>query len=164
MKMRALLILGVGAMAVAACSSADEKPRKGKYKPEVQLTAFEMPGITAEQKKQAESMMQSSFASQVGGEQCVGATEKGEWKKLSSEISKGLGGNCNTVRDASTDSSVDVEVKCTGTQMGDVTTTIKGAAESESFGMDINLGLDKLPTGGQGKLGMKITAKRVGDC
>jgi hypothetical protein len=123
-----------------------------------------MPGITEALKKQAEAQMQTSFASQVGGEQCVGATDKGEWKKLSGEISKGLGGTCNTVRDSSTDASVDVEVKCTGTQMGDVTTTIKGAAESESFGMDIMLNLEKLPTGGQGKLGMKVSAKRVGDC
>lgn len=164
MKMRMFLIAGLGAMLVAGCSSADEKPRKGKYKPEIKLTAFEMPGMTPDIKAQAENQMKAGFASQVGGEQCLGATDKSEWKKVSDQISKGMGGQCTTIRDASTDSSVDVEVKCTGTQMGDVTATIKGAAESESFGMDINLGLDKLPTGGTGKLGMRIDAKRTGDC
>jgi Protein of unknown function (DUF3617) len=165
MKLQFLLVAGLGAMLVAGCSGAEEKPRKGKYKPEVKLTALEMPGITPAMKAQAESQMQAGFASQVGAEQCLGATDKGEWKKVSDEISKSMGGQCTTIKDASTDSSVDVEVKCTGTQMGDVTATIKGAAETESFGMDINLGLDKLPNGaGTGKLGMRIDAKRTGDC
>jgi hypothetical protein len=165
MQTHLLLIAGFGAMLVAGCSGAEEKPRKGKYKPQVTLTALELPGMTPDIKAQAENQMKVGFASQVGGEQCLGATEKGEWKKVSDQISKSMGGQCTTIKDASTDTSVDLQVKCTGTQMGDVTATIKGAAESESFGMDINLGLDKLPNGaGMGKLGMRIDAKRTGDC
>jgi uncharacterized lipoprotein len=166
MKTQMLVAASLGALILSGCSSADEKPRKGKYKPEVELTALELPGLTPDMRTQAESQMKAQFASQFAAEQCLGATEKGEWKKAAEQVSKGLGGQCSTVREASTDSSVDVEIKCTGTQMGDVTTTIKGAAESESFSMDINLNLDKLPepTPGQGKLGMKISAKRTGDC
>lgn len=162
-----LLIMSVAGLAfvLASCSSADEKPRRGKYKPEVQLTQLEMPGMTPAMKQQMEQQMQASFASQVGGEQCIGATKKDEWKNLSSEISKGMGGNCTTVRDASTDTSVDTEIKCTGPQTGDMTATIKGAAESESFSMDINLDMKGIGgTAASGKLGMKISAKRIGDC
>jgi hypothetical protein len=164
MKIHMFLAAGVGALVLAGCSSADEKPRKGKYKPEVELTALELPGITAEMRQQAEAEMKANFASQVGGEQCLGATKKDEWKKASEQIRTGLGGKCTEVRNVGSDSSIDLEVKCTGTPMGDVTALIKGEAQSESFGMDINLNLDKLATGGTGKLGMKISAKRTGDC
>lgn len=158
-------LLGLAALALAGCSAADEKPRKGKYKPAVQLTALEMPGMTAANRARAEAQMQASFASQVGGEACVGGGSKDEWKKLSKEISTGLGGTCTTVRDGSTDSSIDIVLKCTGTQMGDLTATMTGAAETDSFGMEINLGLEKLPNGaGSGKLGMRISATRTGDC
>jgi Protein of unknown function (DUF3617) len=164
MKPHFILAAGAAAMIITGCSGADEKPRKGKYRPDLQLTALDLPGMTADQRSQAEAQMEAQFASQVGVEQCLGATDKDEWKKASEQISKSLGGQCSTVRDASTDSSVDVEVKCTATQMGDVTATVKGEAQSESFSSDIRLQLTNLPTGGKGELGMKISAKRTGDC
>jgi hypothetical protein len=164
MKMRVLLIVGAGAMILGACSSADEKPRKGKYKPEVELTNLDFPGLTPEMKTQAEAQMKAGFASQAGGEQCYGGADKGDWKQMSEGMTKGMGGNCTTVRDANTDDTVDFELKCTGTQMGDLVTTVKGKAESESIIMDINFNFEKLPTGQSGKMGMKMTAKRTGDC
>lgn len=157
--------LGLATAALAGCSAADEKPRKGKYKPEVKLTALELPGITPATRAQAEEKMQAGFSSQVAGESCIGGASKDEWKKLSQELSKSLGGTCTTARDASTDSTVDTVLNCTGTQMGDLTATITGAAETESFRMEVNLGLDKLPNGaGKGRLGMQISATRIGDC
>ncbi len=165
MKNQMLAAATLGALVLSGCSGAEEKPRKGKYKAEVELTALELPGLTPEMRALAEGQMKAQFASQVAAEQCLGATNRDEWKKASEKVSRNLGGQCTTVREASTESSVDVEIKCTGTQMGDLTTTIKGKAETESFATDITLGFDKLPGGaGTGKLGMKISAKRIGDC
>lgn len=160
------LVMGAAtlAMFVTGCSSADEKPRRGKYKPDVALTALELPGMTPAMKQQVEGQMKAGFASQVGGEQCIGATKKDEWKNLSSEISKGMGGECKTVREASTNTSIDTEISCSGPQVGDMTVTIKGAAESESFSMDINMDMKNMMGRGPGKIGMKISAKRTGDC
>jgi Protein of unknown function (DUF3617) len=164
MKMSALLILGVGAFAVTACSSAEEKPKKGKYKPEIELTALEMPGMTPAMMDQAKAGMKSQFASQAG-EQCVKGG-KADWKNAANDISKGLGGNCTTVSDKGTDTTADLELKCTGTQMGDVGIVVKGQAESESFYMNVDMNLDKLPApmSGSGKIGVKVSAKRTGDC
>jgi hypothetical protein len=165
MKTHLLLVAGLGAMLVAGCSGAEEKPRKGKYDHEVKLTLLEMPGITPEQRTMAEGQMQAGLASGMGSDQCYGVKDKGEWKKVSNQIPRILGGQCTTQSDKSTDSSVDVQVKCIGTQIGDITAKIDGAAESESFGMDVNISFDKLPNGaGTGKLGMRIDAKRTGDC
>lgn len=164
MKMRAFLIVGVGAMIVSACSGAEEKPRKGKYKPDIELTALEMPGMTPQIMEQAKAQMKTQFASQMP-EQCIQGG-KADWKNAANDIGKGLGGTCTTVSDKGTDTVADFEVKCTGTPMGDVNLVAKGAAESESFYMNIDMQLAKVPgpTPGEGKIGMKITAKRTSDC
>ncbi|MGL5838516.1 MAG: DUF3617 domain-containing protein [Sphingorhabdus sp.] len=164
MKSKMMLAAAMGALIVGGCSGADEKPRKGKYKPEVELTKLEMPGITPELRTQAEAQMKTAFAAQAGGEQCFGGADKGDWKEMSQGMTKGMGGQCNTTRDNSTDDTVDFELKCTGTQMGNVTTLVKGKAESESITMDIDFSFEGLPTGETGKMGMKMTAKRIGDC
>ena len=165
MKIKAILVAGAAAMAVAACGSADdEKPRKGKYKPAIELTELEMPGMTDEMKEAAKGQMQTSFAAQAGGERCLAGGKDSDWKEAASEISKGLGGKCETTKDNGTDSTADLEVSCTGTQMGDVVVTMKGEAQSESFEMDIGFDIDKLPQSGEGKMGMKLTATRTGDC
>jgi hypothetical protein len=163
MKMQ-ILVVSLGALVLSGCSSADEKPRKGKYKPEVELTSLDFPGLTPAMRQEAETQMKAGFASQAGGEQCIGGTDKGDWKQMAQGMTQSLGGQCTTVREASTDDSVDFELKCTGTAMGDVSSTVKGKAESESVIMDINFNFTKLPTGAGGKMGMKMTAKRVGDC
>ncbi len=164
MKIIAPLCAVAAVLVLSACSSADEKPRKGKYKPEIELTTLEMPGMTPEMMTAAKAQMKTQFAAQAGGEQCLGGTDKSDWKQMNEGMSKGFGGECKSVRDKSTDTTVDSEMKCTGTALGDVTVTVKGVAETESVNMDIIMNLDKLPTGGTGKLGMKMTAKRVGDC
>lgn len=162
-KLHILLALGVGAMALAGCSNADEKPRRGKYKTTVALTTLELPGITPAMKQNMEQQMQAQFAQQVGADQCLGATKKDEWKSMSNDISKGMGGQCKNVRDASTDTVVDVEVQCSGSQVGEMTAVIKGEAQSESFGLDINMDMN-MGARGKGKMGMKITGTRTGDC
>lgn len=165
MKFRSILVAGAAAATLAACgSAADEKPRKGKYKPTVELTELEMPGMTDDMKAQAKEQMKTSFAAQAGGEQCLGGGDENDWKQAAKEISNGLGGTCETVKDEGTDSTADLEVKCTGSQMGDVVVTMTGEAKSESFEMDIGFDIQKLPQGGEGKMGMKISATRTGDC
>ncbi len=164
--MKAQLTIAAAAIVLlfTGCSTADEKPRKGKYKPEVELTNLDFPGMTGQMREQAEAQMKAGFASQAGGEQCFGGADKGDWKEMAQGMTKGMGGQCTTVRDASTDDTVDFELKCTGSAMGEVSTTVKGKAESESVTMDINFNFTKLPTGEAGKMGMKMIAKRVGDC
>jgi Protein of unknown function (DUF3617) len=152
------------ALAVTGCSSAEEKPRQGKYKPEIELTTLEMPGMTPAIMEQAKAQMKTQFASRAG-EQCVKGG-KADWKKAADSVSKGFGGNCTTISDKGTDTVADLEMKCTGTPMGDLGIVIKGQAESESFSMDLNMTMSKVPgpAGGQGKIGMKMSAKRIGDC
>jgi hypothetical protein len=113
---------------------------------------------------QAKAGMKSQFASQAG-EQCVEGG-KANWKEAANDISKGLGGSCTTVSDKGTDTVADLELKCTGTQMGDIGIVVKGKAESESFYMNVDMNLNKLPApmNGAGKIGVKVTAKRTGDC
>jgi hypothetical protein len=164
MKTRALLIVGIGAMVVTGCGSAEEKPRKGKYKPEIELTTLEFPGVTPEQLEMAKTQMKGQFASQAG-EQCVQGG-KADWKNAANDISKSMGGNCTTVSDKGTDTVADLELKCSGTPMGDVGIVVKGQAETESFYMTVDMKMSKVPgpTPGEGKLGMKVSAKRTGDC
>ena len=160
-----ILIGSAAALALAGCSSADDKPRKGKYKPEIALTKIEMPGLPDGAKEQMKTAMEGSFAQQAG-EQCISGKQGGDWKQAADGMSKSMGGKCETTRDKGTDTTADLEVKCTGTQMGDIVVTMKGAAESESFKMDVDMQLKSLPAPmkGEGALGMTISAKRVGDC
>jgi Protein of unknown function (DUF3617) len=162
-KAQIFVMLGTTTLVLAGCSSADEKPRRGKYKTEVQLTALEMPGMPPAMKPTVEQQLKSQFAQQVGADQCIGGTQKDEWKTISKDISKGMGSSCKTVRDASTDTTVDLQVQCSDPQKGQMTATIKGAAESESFGLDINMDMN-MGAPGKGKMGMKITGTRTGDC
>lgn len=167
MNFKAILVAGAAAMAVAACGSAEEeKPRTGKYKPAVELTELEMPGMTDEMKAAAKEQMKTSFAAQAGGERCLKGGKESDWKEAATEISKGLGGTCETTKDNGTASTADLEVSCTGTAMGDVVVTMQGEAQSESFEMDIGFDIKSLPApqSGEGKMGMKLTATRVGDC
>jgi len=165
MKLTYILAAGAAAMTLAACgNSADEKPRKGKYKPAVELTELDLPGMTDQLKAAAQEQMQKSFAAQAGGEQCIGGTNESDWKEAANGISDSLGGECETIKDNGTDSTADLEIKCTGTQMGNVTVTMTGEAKSESFEMNIGFDMDKLPQGGNGKMGMKLTGSRIGDC
>ncbi len=168
MAIRLILAAGAASLALAACGSAEEeKPRKGKYQPEFELTELDFPGMTDEIKEQARESLQISFASQVGAARCIRSSQGEDWKEAASDLSKGLGGTCETTRDEGTDTTADLQVKCTDTRMGEeVIVNMKGAAESESFSMDVDFELGNIPgTNGQsGKMGMKISAKRVGDC
>lgn len=161
-KAQIFLAVGTGALALAGCSSADEKPRRGKYKTEVQLTALEMPGMTPATKASAEQQLKAQFAQQVGSDQCIGATKKDEWKNVSKDISQSMGSSCKSARDSSTDTKVDFEVKCASPRGGEMTAVVKGEAQSEGFYMDIEL--NGMAGQGQGKMGMKITGTRTGDC
>lgn len=165
MKFGIVMITSAAALALAGCGSAEDesKPRKGKYKPEVELQELDIPGLTEEAKAAAKEQMQSVFAAQSGNEQCMGGG-KADWKDAAKEISKGLGSSCETLRDNGTDSSADLEMKCAGTAMGDVVLNITGEAQSESFEMQIGLDMTNMPVGGDGKMKMKVSAERIGDC
>ena len=107
--------------------------------------------------------MQTSFAASAGTEQCLQGGNKGDWKEAASGLSKSMGGTCETTKDNSTEDTADIEVTCKGTQMGDVQVKMTGAAQSESFSMDVDFKF-KHPQMGEGNMGMKMGAKRVGDC
>ncbi|MFC4292316.1 DUF3617 domain-containing protein [Sphingorhabdus arenilitoris] len=163
MKTRFILFTAVTALGLTACNSADEIPRKGKYQPEIELTKLDIPGITEAQKAQAESQMQTSFASAAGGAQCIEGGKEKDWKEAAGGLTKSLGGTCETVRDNGTATTADLEVTCKGTQMGNINVKMKGGAEAERFNMDVDLDFDS-PQAGKGSMSFKVGAKRVGDC
>jgi len=168
MNIKAILISGAAVLALGACGSAEEKeeqkPRPGMYAPSVELTELEMPGMTEDMKEAAKEQMKTQFAAQAGGNRCMGGGKETDWKEAANEMSAGLGGKCETTKDNGTATVADLEVSCTGTQLGDVVVSMAGEAQDESFDMDIMFDIKKLPTGGEGKMGMKLSASRVGDC
>lgn len=155
---------------IAGCGGAasDQKPKPGSYETTAEITALELAGMTEEQLAPAKSQMKNMLSAQTSVPQCLaGDTNKG-WKEVPEQIAKSLGGNCETIKESGSPTNVDTEVSCKGTRMGDVVVKMTGAAEDESYGADINFELSNIPGASAdkntGKIGMKISAKRAGDC
>jgi hypothetical protein len=164
MTMKLLLIGSAALLALSGCSKSNEIPRGGKYSPSVKLTSIDFPGMTPEIKAQAQQQFQTQFASVAGGERCVKSGAGSDWKEMTNGMSKGLGGECKTLKDNSTPTVADMEMMCKTPAAGDINISMKGKAEAESFSVDMVMKFDNPAAGGKGSLAMNMSAKRTGDC
>ena len=80
------------------------------------------------------------------------------------QMAGALGGNCETIRDAGSANTLDLEMLCKGTARGDVTVKMSGTARSDGYDSNMSFDMTDPETGEKAKLAMDIGANRLGDC
>ena len=152
-------------LVLAACSGGDGSPVEGQYQQSVKITELDFPGMTDDVKANTIKQMEQAAGGGTGGLFCMTGNDGGkQWKQASSQMAQALGGDCETIKDEGSATSIELEMQCTGTAKGDLHVAMNGQANTQGY--DSNMAFDmKDPASGEtAKLAMEIGAKRVGDC
>lgn len=170
-------IVCLGALALAACNSADDGPktaeqaaeemgeapkmRAGLWTTTVEVTRFDMPGAPPE----AKNMMQGMMGQGQSSEQCVSAEEANrdprEFLKESQQ------GNCTFGKFSVAGGAVDAQMTCKPEQGAEANVTMKGQIAPERVTMAIESAVTGAAAPGQPgnmTMAMTMTSVRTGDC
>jgi len=105
---------------LASCGSNEATPEPGEYQQSMKITALELAGVEGDAKVEMIRQMEEAGNS-IGSKFCMSA-EQGEsqWKEAASQMTRLLGGDCETIRDGGSANVLDLEMKCTGAAQGNV--------------------------------------------
>ena len=150
---------------LAGCSSGDGSPVEGQYQQTVKITALDFPGITGDAKAETIKQMEQAAGGGTGGLFCMKGNDGGEqWKQASSQMAKALGGQCETLKDEGSATSIDLEMKCSGTAKGEIAIAMTGKANPDGYESSMAFDIVDPNSDETAKLAMDIGAERVGDC
>lgn len=150
---------------LAACSGGDEGPIAGQYQQMVKITELDFPGMSDADKKQTIAQMEQAAGGDTGGLFCMQGRDNGrQWKEAASQMSGVLGGDCETIKDEGSATSMDLEMTCKGTGQGDINIKMTGQAYSEGYDSAMAFVIKDPASDETAKLAMNIGAKRQGDC
>ncbi|MEH6758484.1 MAG: DUF3617 family protein [Parasphingorhabdus sp.] len=152
-------------LTLSACSGADEGPTAGQYKQTVKITELDFPGLSDKAKKQTIVQMEQAAGGGTGGLFCMKGSDDGQqWKEAASQMSGALGGNCDTIKDEGTVTSINLEMTCKGTGKGDMNIKMTGQAHPEGYESAMAFDIKDPDNGETARLAMSIDAQRQGDC
>lgn len=161
-----LLPLLSASLMLAACGSGgDGSPTAGQYLQTVEITQLDFPGLTEDAKKQTITQMERAAGGGSGGLFCMQGDDNGaQWKQAAKQMSGALGGNCETIRNEGSATTIDLEMTCKGTGKGDINIKMSGNANPEGYDSEMAFDIKDPASGETAKLAMNIGAKRQGDC
>ena len=161
----ALLPTLIASLALTSCSSGDGSPVEGQYKQTIKITELDFPGMTGSVKAQTIKQMEQVAGGGTDGLFCMEGDDGGrQWKQASSQMASALGGKCTTIRDEGSATSIDLEMKCTGTAKGDLHVIMSGEANSQGYDSSMAFEMKDPANGETARLAMDLGAERVGDC
>lgn len=151
---------------LAACGSGEEgSPIAGEYLQTVKITELDFPGMPEDVKKQTIAQMEQAAGGGTGGLFCMQGGDDGQhWKEAAKQMSGTLGGQCETVKDGGSATSLDLEMTCKGTSTGDIDIKMTGQANSQGYDSEMAFDIKDPNSGEMARLAMTIGAKRQGDC
>lgn len=149
---------------LSACGSNADTPEPGEYQQSMKITTLELAGVEGDAKAEMIRQMEEAGNS-VGTKFCMSA-ELGEnqWKEAASQMTRLLGGDCETIRDGGSANILDLEMKCTGAAQGNVSVTMSGSARADGYESQMFFEIENPENGESNQLAMDIDAKRIGDC
>ncbi|WP_109355318.1 DUF3617 family protein [Sphingorhabdus sp. EL138] len=161
-----LLPLLSAPLMLAACGSGgDGSPTEGEYKQTVKITELDFPGISADVKERTIAQMEQAAGGGTGGLFCMKGGDNGQqWKEAAKQMSGALGGQCETIKDEGSATSLDLEMTCKGTAKGDINIVMTGQANPDGYDSTMSFDIKDPDSGETAKLAMNIGAERQGDC
>ncbi len=163
--MRVVLVSGL-ALAVAACGSAGDRAdgeiqmKAGKWSQTMVIESFEVPGAPAE----VTDMLKQMVGQEQSSESCMtqDQVDKG-WGEQAKQAMAGQ--DCSTESFDAVGGKLSGEVVCKSAAGSAATMSIEGEYDAESMSMTMSADInDPSLSGETGKMVMKVTGKRVGDC
>ncbi|QYU68166.1 DUF3617 family protein [Leptolyngbya sp. 15MV] len=150
---------------VVAAAGNLVKPRPGLYRSTARLTQIDVPGLPAGQAEQMRAMMGGSEGQT--SETCL-TEEQAEtgFRDFARQLGEGgPGASCEFARFDAAGSKLDAALTCSGPGGVAVDMTMNGTIERESSAltMTMNQKNSALP-GGEMKMAMEVTSRRIGDC
>jgi hypothetical protein len=169
--MRNIIILGVAAVALAACgsgssggsaaSSGPVKREAGSWKTDLKLVKFDMPGMPPKMAEGMKTMMEGAS----GMEACV-TPEQAAKEDIAKELSKGPsnGASCDFSKQEVSGGKIDVAGTCKDSSGRAMQLTMTGTMESKKT--DVNMKISSPAPTGQGNLDMEmhVVSTHVGPC
>lgn len=160
-----LPLLSVPLMLAACSGNGDGSPAAGQYKQTVKITELDFPGMTEDAKKQTIIQMEQVVGSGPASLFCMKGGDDGQqWKEAAKQMSGALGGQCETIKDEGSATSLDLQMTCTGTAKGDINIKMTGQANSEGYDSSMAFDIKDPASDETAKLTMNIGAQRQGDC
>ncbi|GAA0474889.1 hypothetical protein GCM10009096_15590 [Parasphingorhabdus litoris] len=160
-----LPLLSVPLMLTACGSGGDGGPTAGQYKQTVKITELDFPGLSEEVKQRTITQMEGVAGGGAGGLFCMEGNDNGQqWKEAAKQMSGALGGQCETIKDEGSATSIDLEMTCKGTAKGDIDIKMSGQAHPEGYDSKMAFDIKDPASGETAKLSMDIGAQRQGDC
>ncbi|WP_422345912.1 DUF3617 domain-containing protein [Parasphingorhabdus sp.] len=160
-----LPILSAPLMLAACGSGGDGSPTAGQYQQTVKITELDFPGMSEEARKNTIAQMERVAGGGTGGLFCMKGDDNGaQWKEAAKQMSGALGGQCETLKDEGSATTIDLEMTCKGTGKGDINIKMSGQANPEGYDSEMAFDIKDPASGETAKLAMNIGAKRQGDC
>lgn len=142
-----------------------EKPLPGQYQTTVELVDFSVPGMPAAQAEQMKSMMGDVSANASG--YCLTDEEAGKgFEDSLRKMTEGSGGMKCEFEDFDVDGGkIAAALTCKGPQGMNADIALDGTASAEGSAMRMKM-IQKaaMIPGGEMRMEMKMSSKRVGDC
>lgn len=142
-----------------------DQPQPGQYATNVELLAFEVPGLPPEQAEKIKAMM-GGVGNQASS-YCLTAEEAGKgFGESVRKMSQGAGGlDCEFSKFDVDDGKFAAEMACKGPQSMESTMVLNGTAgaTATAMTMDMSQKAAMIP-GGEMRMKMKMSSRRTGDC
>lgn len=137
-----------------------DRPDPGQYEQKMEITRFEVPGMSM---KDTEAMGRMMASSQVNSFCLTEAESEKGFRDMFDEVGKG--DECSYSRFNVAGGKIDAQMDCKDRNGQAATITLAGAVTRQ--GSDVTVNIDQsgpAQAGGPARIGMHMTTKRVGEC